>query len=69
MIDYQWDYFEALESIGMTIQPLQECNGHGYEMSAMGDLGPHCMCDNGYDWDEGDMMTCVTNDRIEDNLK
>ena len=67
LIDYQWDYFEALELIGMTIQPLQECNGHGYEMSAMGNMGPHCMCDDGYDWDEGDMMTCVSTDVIDDS--
>ena len=67
-IDYKWDYLEALDNIGMTITPPQECDGHGYEMAAMGNMGPHCMCDDGYDWNEGDMMTCVPIDVVENSL-
>ncbi|MAS63506.1 MAG: hypothetical protein CMA34_07685, partial [Euryarchaeota archaeon] len=67
-IDYKWDYLEALDKIGMTIKPPQECDGHGSEMAAMGNMGPHCMCDDGYDWNEGDMMTCVPIDVDESSL-
>lgn len=66
LIDYDWDYAESIEDIGMTIQPPEECDGHGYEMGSMGNMGPHCMCDEGFDWDDGDMMTCIPIDVIEE---
>ena len=59
MIDYIWDYNTAKIQMGMAEEP---CNGNGYVMDAMGDMGPHCMCDDTFDWDDGDMMTCVSSD-------
>ena len=32
------------------------CDGHGWVMGS-GD-GAHCMCDSGYTWPEGDMLSC-----------
>ncbi len=60
LIDNDWSYEQALEEI----MPMDddECNGNGYMMDSMGEMGPHCMCDDGYDWDEEDMMTCVPSD-------
>ena len=60
LIDNDWSYERALEEI----MPMDddECNGNGYMMDSMGEMGPHCMCDEGYDWDEEDMMTCVSSE-------
>ncbi len=33
------------------------CSGHGWEMGT--GEGLHCMCDDGYTWDEGDRTSCV----------
>jgi cytochrome oxidase Cu insertion factor (SCO1/SenC/PrrC family) len=33
------------------------CSGHGWEMGSGESL--HCMCDDGYTWDEGDRTSCV----------
>ena len=59
MTDHIWDYNAAKIKMGMAEEP---CNGKGYMMESMGTMGPHCMCDDGYDWDDGDMMTCVGDD-------
>ena len=37
----------------------EECNGHGYVMGS--GAGAHCMCDEGYSWDDGDKKSCVHN--------
>ena len=36
----------------------QVCNGHGWEMGS--GKSKHCMCDEGYEWPEGDMLSCVS---------
>ncbi len=36
------------------------CNGHGWEMGE--GSGAHCMCDDGYQWDGDNHMTCVSGD-------
>jgi len=69
LIDYDWNYSESMEDIGMMIEPPQECDGHGSEMDNMGNMGPHCMCDEGYDWDDGDMMTCILTNGNGDNIE
>ena len=33
------------------------CNDHGWEMGS--GEGKHCMCDEGYEWAEGDRLSCV----------
>tara|TARA_X000000368_G_C23032848_1_gene713352 strand:+ start:130 stop:2004 length:1875 start_codon:yes stop_codon:yes gene_type:complete len=65
LLDNRWSYEEALEEIFP--EDEDECNGVGYMMDSMGDLGPHCMCDDGYDWDDGDMMTCVPSGDHDDH--
>jgi hypothetical protein len=57
LVDYIWDYNAAKIQMGMAEEP---CNGNGHVMD--GDMGPHCMCDDTFDWDDGDMMTCVSSD-------
>jgi cytochrome oxidase Cu insertion factor (SCO1/SenC/PrrC family) len=39
---------------------IPECNGHGWVMGE--GSGAHCMCDDGYQWDGDDRMTCVSGD-------
>ncbi len=34
------------------------CGGHGWIMGEGG--GAHCMCDDGYQWDGDDRLTCIT---------
>jgi len=36
----------------------QVCDGHGWEMGS--GASKHCMCDEGYEWAEGDMLSCVS---------
>jgi len=36
---------------------ITQCDGNGWEMGE-GD-GKHCMCDDGYQWQEGDKLSCV----------
>lgn len=38
-------------------QSSQVCDGHGWEMGS--GSGKHCMCDGGYEWPEGTMLSCV----------
>jgi hypothetical protein len=38
-------------------QSGQVCDGHGWEMGS--GSGKHCMCDEGYEWPEGTMLSCV----------
>lgn len=38
-------------------QTNQVCDGHGWEMGS--GSGKHCMCDEGYQWPEGTMLSCV----------
>ena len=64
LVDNHWSYEKALEEI---FPEDEECNGDGYIMDSMGDMGPHCMCDDGYDWDDGDMMTCVPSGDHDDH--
>ena len=39
------------------------CNGHGWEMGS--GSGKHCMCDEGYEWAEGDRLSCVSTGEVE----
>ena len=34
------------------------CGGHGWVMGEGG--GAHCMCDDGYQWDDDDHLTCIS---------
>lgn len=36
------------------------CGGHGWVMGEGG--GAHCMCDDGYQWDGDDHLTCISGD-------
>ena len=36
----------------------EQCNGHGWVMGEEG--GVHCMCDDGYEWDGEDHLSCVS---------
>ena len=36
------------------------CDGHGWEMGS--GAGKHCMCDEGYEWPEDTMLSCVLAD-------
>ena len=38
-------------------QSNQVCDGHGWEMGS--GAGKHCMCDQGYEWPEDTMLSCV----------
>ena len=38
-------------------QNAQVCNGHGWEMGS--GASKHCMCDEGYEWPEDNMLSCV----------
>ena len=38
-------------------QTSQVCDDHGWEMGS--GSGKHCMCDEGYEWPEGTMLSCV----------
>ena len=38
-------------------QSNQVCDGHGWEMGS--GSGKHCMCDQGYEWPDGTMLSCV----------
>ena len=40
------------------------CNGHGWEMGS--GAGKHCMCDEGYEWPEDSMLSCVLADVTEE---
>ena len=40
------------------------CDGHGWEMGS--GVGKHCMCDEGYEWPEGTMLSCVLADVEEE---
>ena len=42
----------------------EECNGHGWEMGS--GAGKHCMCDEGYEWPENSMLSCVLADVEEE---
>jgi hypothetical protein len=42
----------------------EECNGNGWEMGS--GPGKHCMCDDGYEWAEGTMLSCVQVDIVEE---
>jgi protein SCO1/2 len=39
-------------------QNNQVCDGHGWEMGS--GSGKHCMCDEGYEWPEDTMLSCVS---------
>ncbi|HIF91498.1 MAG TPA: SCO family protein [Candidatus Poseidoniales archaeon] len=36
---------------------IAECNGNGWQMGE--GTGKHCMCDDGFQWAEGDKLSCV----------
>jgi len=38
-------------------QNNQVCDGHGWEMGS--GAGKHCMCDEGYEWPDDTMLSCV----------
>ena len=40
------------------------CDGHGWEMGS--GAGKHCMCDEGYEWPEDTMLSCVLADVEEE---
>jgi hypothetical protein len=40
------------------------CDGHGWEMGS--GAGKHCMCDDGYEWPEDTMLSCVEVDVEEE---
>lgn len=42
----------------------QACNGHGWEMGS--GANKHCMCDEGYEWPEDSMLSCVLADVEEE---
>ncbi len=42
----------------------QVCDGHGWEMG--NGAGKHCMCDEGYEWPEDTMLSCVEADVEEE---
>lgn len=72
LIDYSWDYYNLnwdpnIEAIADIFSPLEDCNGHGFLMDEMDNLGQHCMCDEGYDWENGDMLTCISENEITEN--
>ena len=39
------------------------CDGHGWEMGS--GTGKHCMCDEGYDWADGDRLSCISTGEVE----
>tara|TARA_B100000459_G_scaffold144867_1_gene108351 strand:- start:4340 stop:5884 length:1545 start_codon:yes stop_codon:yes gene_type:complete len=41
----------------------EACNGYGWEMGS--GAGKHCMCDEGYEWAEGDRLSCVSTGEVE----
>jgi len=45
-------------------QNNQVCDGHGWEMGS--GAGKHCMCDEGYEWPEDTMLSCVSVEVIEE---
>lgn len=45
------------------IMAPQVCNGYGWEMGS--GEGKHCMCDEGYEWGEGDRLSCVAIEETE----
>ena len=52
------------ESLQPNNDPDSEaCNGHGWEMGS--GAGKHCMCDEGYEWAEGDRLSCVSTGEVE----
>ena len=42
----------------------QECDGNGWEMGS--GAGKHCMCDDGYEWPDDTMLSCVPADIVEE---
>lgn len=42
------------------------CNGHGWHMGTGSAM--HCMCDEGYGWDDGDQLTCIPETTEEYNV-
>tara|TARA_B110000444_G_scaffold103036_1_gene97272 strand:- start:5008 stop:6552 length:1545 start_codon:yes stop_codon:yes gene_type:complete len=51
-----------------SLQPMndmdsQACNGYGWEMGS--GSGKHCMCEEGYEWAEGDRLSCVSTAEVE----
>ncbi len=50
-------------SVSLNGQDTQTCDGHGWEMGS--GSNKHCMCDNGYEWPEDTMLSCI---KIEDEF-
>ena len=48
---------DDIPSPGFATVDNDECSGHGWVMGSGGNA--HCMCDEGYEWAEGDVMMCV----------
>ena len=48
---------DAIPAPGFAVVDDSECNGHGWVMGSGN--GAHCMCDEGYEWAEDNMMQCV----------
>ena len=48
---------DAIPEPGFAVVEDSECNGHGWIMGS--GSSAHCMCDEGYEWAETDMLTCI----------
>ena len=48
---------DAIPAPGFAVVNDSDCNGHGWVMGSGN--GAHCMCDDGYEWAEDNMMQCV----------
>ncbi len=48
---------DAIPEPGFAVVEESECNGHGWIMGS--GRSAHCMCDEGYEWAEDDILTCI----------
>ena len=48
---------DAIPEPGFAVIEDSECDGHGWIMGS--GSSAHCMCDEGYEWAETDMLTCI----------
>ena len=48
---------DAIPLPGFAVVEDSECDGHGWIMGS--GSGAHCMCDEGYEWAEDDILACI----------
>lgn len=48
---------DAIPAPGFAVVEDDDCNGHGWIMGS--GSGAHCMCDEGYEWAEDDILACI----------